>query len=153
MYHFIVKKKLRRAFDHVNAGRYDRIIMQFAPHHRHAMYGEHALSGERRHLESTARWYDRLKALLPDLKFEIISVTVEGWPWCTRAIVEWKDSFTLPDGERGSNQGVHSFRLAWGRVTSLEVHCDTGKLAAYCDRLAALGRIEAAAPPICDPPS
>ena len=54
MYHFIVKQKLRRAFRDINAGRYERIVPQFAQKHRHTMYGNHALAGERTMISSTA---------------------------------------------------------------------------------------------------
>lgn len=150
MYHAIVRRKLRQAFEAINAGRYEGIVAQFAPRHRHAMHGRHALAGERRSLHSTAQWYERLKRLLPDLRFEVESIVIGGWPWNTHAAVAWKDRFTLPDGERGSNAGVHVFRLAWGRVQSLEIHCDTAKLEAYCARMAQLGLHEAQAEPITD---
>jgi hypothetical protein len=91
-----------------------------------------------------------LQRLLPDLRFEIHSMAVAGWPWDTRALVSWSDSFTLPDGTPGSNQGVHELRLAWGKVVSLEVHCDTAKLEDYCARMQALGLAEAGAAPISD---
>jgi ketosteroid isomerase-like protein len=150
MYHFIVKQKLRRAFADINAGRYERIVPQFAAGHRHVMYGDHALGGERRTLKSTAAWYARLQRLLPDLRFDVQAIAVTGWPWNTTATVVWRDQFTLPDGSAGSNQGVHLFGLAWGRVTSLAVHCDTAKLAGYCNAMAAQGLSEAIAAPISD---
>ena len=92
MYHFIVKQILRRAFANINAARYDRIVPQFAPHHRHIMYGEHALSGERYTMEATAA-YARLHRLLPDLRFDALAVAVTGWPWNTTALVSWNDRF------------------------------------------------------------
>ncbi len=150
MYHFIVKQKLRRAFADINAARYDHIVSQFAPKHRHIMYGEHALSGERHTIQSTTAWYARLQRLLPDLRFDVQAIAVTGWPWNTTAMVSWNDRFTLPDGSAGNNQGVHVFNLAWGRVTALAVHCDTAKLAAYCETMAAQGLVEAAALPISD---
>ena len=150
MYHFIVKKKLRRAFANINAGRYETILPQFATKHRHVMYGEHALGGERRSLASTAAWYARLQRLLPDLRFDVHAIAVTGWPWHTVAMVSWNDHFTLPDDSTGGNQGVHVFTLAWGRVTSLAVHCDTAKLAGYCARMVEQGRAEAGAVPIND---
>jgi ketosteroid isomerase-like protein len=136
MYHFIVKRKLRRAFSDINAARYDRIVSQFATEHRHVMHGKHALGGEQNTIKSTAAWYARLQRLLPDLRFDVQSISVAGWPWNTTAMVAWNDHFTLPDGSAGSNQGVHVFTLAWGRVVSLVVHCDTAKLAAYCEQMA-----------------
>lgn len=150
MYHSIVKRKLRRAFRDINAGAYERILPQFAASHRHVMYGDHALAGERHTIASTTQWYGRLKRLLPDLQFDVHSVAVTGWPWRTFATVIWSDRFSLPDGSVGSNQGVHAFELRWGLVASLAVHCDTARLAAYCGQIAALGVSEAAASPISD---
>ena len=150
MYHAIVRHKLRRAFAEINAGRYEGVVGQFAPRHRHAMAGEHALAGERRSLESTARWYARLQRLLPGLAFDIRSITVGGMPWKTQAAVAWDDRFALPDGSIGSNSGVHEFELRWGRVHSLVIHCDTQRLQRYCDRMAASGLAEARAAPITD---
>jgi len=150
MYHFIVKKKLRRAFADINAGRFEAILPQFALRHRHVMYGDHALGGERNTIASTTAWYARLQRLLPDLRFDVEAVAVTGWPWRTVAMVSWNDHFTLPDGSPGNNQGVHVFTLVWGRVNSLVVHCDTAKLAGYCAQMVAQGRTEAGAAPIND---
>jgi len=150
MYHFIVRRKLARAFRDINAGAYERIVPQFAAQHRHVVYGMHALAGERCTLPSTSAWYQRLQRLLPDLRFDVKAIAVSGWPWRTVALVSWTDRFSLPDGSQGANQGVHEFELRWGRVTALAVHCDTARLAGYCQRLAEAGRGEAAAPPISD---
>ncbi|MBX3653011.1 MAG: nuclear transport factor 2 family protein [Ramlibacter sp.] len=152
MYHAIVRRKLRNAFAAINAGAYEGIVAQFAPRHRHVMYGHHALAGERRTAASTAAWYARLQRLMPDLRFDVGTIAVTGWPWHTVATVTWTDQFGLPDGGRGSNQGVHEFVLRWGRVHGLAVHCDTARLQAYCDRMARAGLAEAAAPPITDTP-
>ena len=150
MYHAIVRHKLRRAFADINAGRYEGIVAQFAPRHRHAMPGRHALAGERHGAESTARWYARLQRLLPGLAFDVRAIVVDGMPWHTVATVTWDDRFTLPDGTQGSNTGVHEFVLAWGRVRSLVIHCDSQRLQRYCDRLVACGVAEAGADPITD---
>ena len=150
MYHHVVRRQVQRAFHEINAGRYQPVVAQFAAQHRHAMFGQHALGGERNTLGSTRDWYARLQRLLPDLRFELQSIAVSGWPWDTRALVSWKDSFSLPDGSRGSNQGVHELRLAWGKLVCLEVHCDTARLQSYCERMQALGLAEAGAAPIAD---
>jgi ketosteroid isomerase-like protein len=150
MYHYIVRQKLRRAFTDINAGRYERIVPQFAAKHRHIMYGEHALSGERNSIASTTQWYARLQRLLPDLSFDVKTIAVTGWPWHTVAMVNWNDRFTLPDGSPGNNQGVHVFTLAWGRVTSLAIHCDTTKLEHYFAGMVAQGQTEAGFAAITD---
>ena len=150
MYHFVVRRKVLGAFRDLNAGRYGAIVAQFAPRHSHTMFGQHALGGARRTLSSTREWYGRLQRLLPDLRFDVHTVGVSGWPWDTRILVSWTDAFTLPDGSAGNNQGVHELRMAWGKVTALEVHCDTARLQGYCARMQALGLEEAGAPPIMD---
>lgn len=150
MYHLIVRSKVRRAFDDLNAGRYARIVAQFAPRHRHAMFGRHPLGGVRTTMKSTREWYARLQRLLPNLRFNLKSVAVSGWPWDTRILVSWEDAFRLPDGATGTNQGVHELRMAWGKVRCLEVHCDTERLQAYCERMQAQGVDEAGAAPIED---
>lgn len=152
MYHLIVRSKLRRAFAAINRGDYSAVVGQFAPRHRHVMYGHHALAGERHTHASTAQWYDRLQRLLPGLRFDVKDIAVTGWPWRTVATVTWSDHFYLPDGTAGTNAGVHEFELRWGRVHALAVHCDTARLAAYCQRMARCGLAEAAAPPITDLP-
>ena len=152
MYHAIVRHKLRRAFAAINAGRYEGIVAQFAPRHRHVIFGRHALAGDRRSLASTARWYERLHRLLPGLTFDVHAIAVAGMPWRTLATVTWDDRFLLPDGSVGTNQGVHEFELRWGKVHSLVVHCDTERLQGYCDRMAACGIAEARAAPISDVP-
>ncbi|MBA3594013.1 MAG: nuclear transport factor 2 family protein [Pseudomonadota bacterium] len=148
MYHFIVSQKIRRSFADLNAGRYEAIVAQFAGPHRHLMVGQHALAGERHSPAATARWYARLQRLLPGLQFQLDSIAVSGWPWDTHALVSWKDSFTLPDGSPGNNQGVHAFRIAWGKIRSMEVHCDTQRLRGYLAQMQAMGLEEAQAAPI-----
>jgi len=150
MYHAIVRRRLRAAFSALNAGRLEPVLSAFAPEHRHAMPGSHALAGDRRRLSSTTRWYHRLQRLLPGLTFELRDIVVRGMPWRTVALVSWSDRFRLPDGAWGSNQGVHEFELRWGRVSSLVVHCDTQRLAAYLALIAAAGEAEASAAPISD---
>lgn len=147
MYRRIVERKLRRAFADIDAGRYDRIVPQFAPVHRHVFFGEHTLGGTRRGIDATRSWYGRLARVFPDLRFEIRAVAVTGAPWNTIAMVEWTDRFAV-DGVPGGNQGVHVFRLRWGRVVELAVYCDTEKLRRYLAAKAAGGLDEAIAPPI-----
>ncbi len=150
MYHWVVRKKLTAAFAAIARGDYASIVAQFAPDHRHVFHGEHALGGTRTNLTTTRAWYERLARVFPDLAFDVDALAVEGFPWRTRVIAVWRDHFTLPDGTKGSNQGVHVFELAWGRVRSLEIHCDTAKLQGYLAQMAALGVGEAALPPLAD---
>jgi ketosteroid isomerase-like protein len=148
MYHAIVKRKLRRTFERLNARDYPSVVALFGDAHVHSFPGSHALSGTRRDLQATRRWYERLARVLPDVKFQITGMAVSGWPWKTTAAVEWTDSGTTADGRSFTNQGVHVVTLAWGRVVRLRIYCDTSVLDEVCRRQAALGITEAAAVPI-----
>lgn len=151
MYHWFVRRKLEAAFRAIAQRDYAAIVGQFAASHAHVFHGRHALAGTRTNLASTARWYERLARVFPDLAFEVDDVVIEGTPWNTRAMVAWRDRFTLPNGESGQNQGIHVFELAWGKVRRLEIHCDTSALEGYLARIAELGIGDAVAPPIQDP--
>ncbi len=150
MYHFIVRQQLRKAFRQLNQGDYGSIRRQFAPHFEHIFPGDHPLGGARHTHESIHRWYDRLAALFPDLRFRVKAITVSGWPWDTQASVEWADQLTAPDGKPFNNVGVHLFRLKWGRVVSLRVYCDTERLIEVCRYFAQQGVTVAGAAPITD---
>ena len=150
MYHSIVKRNLRRAFQQLNDGDYDSILAQFGPQFEHVFPGNHSLAGRRDTPTSNVAWYKRLATIFPDLRFEINNIVVNGWPWDTVATAEWQDSFTLRDGRKGNNQGVHVFRLRWGKVTSLHIYTDTQKLSNYCQELSAQGVADATAVPIVD---
>ena len=148
IYRAIVEYKLRSSFAAINRGDYAPAIAAFAPNAEHIFFGDHALGGARRSPQGVARWYRRLQALLPDLRFDIQSIAVSGPPWNTRAFVEWRDSFTLRSGEPAGNQGVHAFTLKWGKVTSLRIYCDTDVLQRALQTQAQHGVTEASAAPI-----
>ena len=153
IYRRIVESQLRRAFAALNRGDHAPVLAAFGAPVEHAFFGAHALGGVRRDRPSIVAWYARLKAIFPDLHFEIDAIAVAGMPWNTSALVEWRDTFTLPDGTRRGNQGVHALRLAWGKVVSLRVYCDTQRLEGVLREMEAQGRAEATAAPIGEAPA
>jgi ketosteroid isomerase-like protein len=150
IYRSIVEHQLRRGFDALNRGDHAPVIALFSAPFEHVFFGDHALGGARHKMSSIVPWYRRLKTLFPDLRFDIESVAVRGLPWNTVAMVEWRDQFTLRDGSRRSNQGVHVLRLKWGKVVSLRVYCDTQVVASALRELAGQGVADADLPPIDD---
>ena len=148
IYRAIVALKLRRAFDALNRGDHAPVLAAFGQPLAHSFFGRHALAGTRRDMPSVRAWYTRLKTVFPDLRFDIDAIAVHGMPWNTVAMVEWRDSFTLPDGTRGANQGVHALRMRWGRVVGLRVYCDTQLLATILDEIERQGVAEAGLAPI-----
>jgi ketosteroid isomerase-like protein len=150
MYHAIVRRKIRQAFADINAGRYDKIISAFAPQHRHTFYGVHAIGGVRTDPADTKKWYERLPRLVPDLKFDVHYILVQGMPWNTVVMAEWTDHFKVGDKPM-QNNGVHRFVLKWGKVTDLAIHCDTQRVAEVMMTKELQGNAEAGAPIIGSP--
>lgn len=150
IYRSIVEWQLRRAFDALNRGDHAPVLAAFGSPVEHVFFGDHALAGSRHSMSSIVPWYQRLKTVLPDLQFDIQSIAVRGLPWRTVALVEWADRFTLPNGTRRSNQGVHVLRLKWGKVVSLRIYCDTQGLAAVLRDIQTQGVADAGKPPIND---
>lgn len=150
MYHAIVRRKLRGIFNALNEGRYTAMPGQFATTHEHTFFGQHALSGTRHTLAATRRWYERLPAAIPDLRFDVKHIVVNGWPWNTAVAVEWVDHGKTLDGQPFNNQGVHFVTLRWGKVVSLRIYCDTVTLTDVLQRNGACGAEEAVAAPILD---
>jgi ketosteroid isomerase-like protein len=109
------------------------------------------LSGGRSDIQQIQEWYDRLAAVLPDLRFEIKKVASNGWPWNTIAFVEWVDHLTDRAGNHYSNQGVHVLRIKWGKIVELHIYCDTQLLASVCETLGTQGVEQALAAPIGEP--
>lgn len=150
MYHAIVKRNLIRSFEALNRGDYAVITRQFpAQGVSHWFSGEsHPLSGQRKSKAAILAWYDRLARLMPDLHFHIEKIAVSGWPWRTYALLEWTDSLSDREGTAYANRGVHAITIAWGKVVSLEVFCDTAYLQGYFAALKSQGVEEATAAPI-----
>lgn len=149
MYKTIVARRTRSTFAALNGGDSGPLLAGLAAPAYHVMHGSHPLGGERTTRAAIEQWYARLFRLLPDLHFDVRSVLVAGPPWRTTVTVEWRDRAL---GGRYENQGVNVVRLAWGKVKSIEIHCDTQDLARSCADIARQGTEEAAAAPITDGP-
>ena len=143
MYHAIIRRKLRRVFDELSTGNYEPVLASMAPRFEHAFAGSHALGGKRTNLSLYRKWFERLRRIFPDLRFEVRNIVVSGGPWNTMAAVEWVDQIRTTDGEMHSNSGVHMIRMRWGKVTELRIYTDTQKVADLCVTQAENGLIEA----------
>jgi len=150
MYSVIIRRKIRQAFKQLNDRDFASIVKQFAPDAEHTFYGNSALGGTRHTPASIKRWYKRLAGVFPSLRFDLKKVTVNGWPWDTAVAAEWVDYIRAKDGTQFTNQGVHTFRIRWGKVTSLHIYCDTEMLDRVLAYQAGQGISEAEAPPIVD---
>jgi ketosteroid isomerase-like protein len=145
LYSYIVKKKIRQTFDHVNQHHWDETVRDVAPKIHHRVSGVHALGGERHGKEALRGWFTRLGSVLPNLKIRVNNVWVTGWPWNTKVFVEWDGTATLLNGDAYINRGLHVFTLRWGKVHALEEFQDSQEAARGLAVQAAAGIKEAAA--------
>lgn len=153
MYHVIVRRKVRRAFDLLSAGRSDDLVAGMHPRVHHSFPGDHALGGARHDRDHVKAWVERLHRLFPGLRFDLLGMASSGPPWRTVVGVEWRNSGVLADGSTYRNAGAHILRLRWGRVTAFHAYLeDAQESADSLRRLAAAGVAEAAAPPITSGP-
>lgn len=141
-------RKIRSLFENVNQHDYQALLDALAPKFEHFVFGNHSLSGLRTRREDLAEWYARLFRVLPELKFTLRRLQVEGPPWRTLAVMEWNAEYDDGDGARLYGGGVFAVNLRWGRITRLVVLPDTERLVAILDRMAAAGKEEAHALPI-----
>jgi ketosteroid isomerase-like protein len=149
LYSYIVKKEIRKTFDHVNNHRWDKAVEAVVPHVHHRVSGDHALGGERHDKEAVRRWFERLGRVLPTLQITVNNIWVKGWPWHTTVFVQWDSSAKLLNGEASYiNRGLHVFTLRWAKVHALEEFQDSQAAAHGLAAQAAAGLKEAAAEPI-----
>jgi ketosteroid isomerase-like protein len=149
LYSYIVEKRIRQTFDHVNNHRWDEAVKAVAPHVHHRVSGSHALGGERHGKKAVRSWFERLGRVLPNLYIKVNNIWVEGWPWHTTVFAQWDGTATLLNGDASYvNSGLHVFTLRWGRVYALEEFQDSQAAARGLAAQAAAGLKEAAAGPI-----
>ena len=125
MYHTIMRSKVRNVFNSLNNGNYEPIFASLAPKFEYWFIGDHALSGLRTSLPITRAWYERLYRIFPNIHFDLKNIVVQGGPWDTTITVEWDDSYTLLNGEKRSNLGVHIIHFKWFKADSIRIYCDT----------------------------
>jgi len=150
MYHAIIKRIARNAFEDLSDRNAEALLDRCAPDMTHTFAGEHALGGTRQSREAFREWVDRLYRLFPELQFHVRDILVAGPPWNTRLVIAWQDRGVAADGVDYENEGIHRLCLHWGRLVALHATLDTQHLTNTLDRMAAAGIDEATADPICD---
>ena len=148
MYHSVVRRIVRRTFDHLNHADYALVVAMYDPQIVHSFPGDHALSGVRHSVPAVLQWYDRLFRIFGKIQFGVQQVIVQGLPWNTSVAVKVNIGATLKDGRPYTNVLAMFVELKWGRITSISMHEDTQKLAHALNDLAIQGIVEASAAPI-----
>jgi ketosteroid isomerase-like protein len=148
MYHAIVKRRIRQAFDQVNQRRWDELMASMSPSVHHRFGGVHAIGGERHDREALRQWFERLARVLPNLHLKINNIWVHGWPWHTMVFVQWDGTATLLNGDGYSQHAIHVITLRWGKIAALDVFEDSQEVHRALVAQAAAGLDEPVAEPI-----
>lgn len=148
MYHTVVRRKLMQNFQKLNQGDHASIVMQFSPSTHHIFAGDLALGGERHSREGVRQWYARLFRVLPDIHFTVRDILIQGWPWRTSVVVQFRVNATLKNGQPYANEVAQFIQLTWGQIAYMRLYEDTQKLANALQIQAAAGISEALAAPI-----
>ncbi len=148
MYHRIVERIVRKGFRDLNNGNYESIVKQFSPDIYFSFSGDHAMGGECHNLPQVRAWFERVFRLFPGIQFEIRKVTINGMPWDTVVINQFRIHATLRDGRPYQNDGLQFLRLRWGRIVEDRVFEDTYKLVTELHRMGEQGVKEALSAPI-----
>ena len=126
VYSYIVEKAIRKSFDDVNNHRWDGAVKGLTPDVYHRVSGVHALGGERRGKQAVRQWFERMGRVFPTLRIEVDHVWVTGGPWDTTVFAQWHGNAKLLDGQSSYvNNGLHVFKLRWGKVHSIEEYFDS----------------------------
>lgn len=148
MYHTIVQRIARRAFEAVNRHDYSALIDLCRPNVAHRFGGQHALGGMRHDTVALRAWFERLGRVMPSLKITVTDLWVKGGPWNTIIVMRWTATGRPLDGGHYDNHGVHVINMRWGKVVSIDANEDSQAVANVLERQARSGIAEAVAAPI-----
>jgi ketosteroid isomerase-like protein len=147
MHRAIVRRQYRRAWQAMNQHDFEAILAQLAPRFAITFVGDTTLGGTRTSVDAQRAWFQRLFRLLPDARFEMTSMTVDGPPWSARVVGEFTIRATV-HGEPYTNVFVQVVRLRWGKILGYTVYEDSLRFWHACRALARRGVDEAVAPAI-----
>ncbi len=137
MYQAYVRRQLLKGMGRLNSGQYRAMLQEFPAQFSLYFPGVSESKGPVYNLAETLALYERIFQIFPDLTFEVEDILVRGWPSFTRVAVKWRCRATAKDGQAYRNRGVHIFHIRWGKVTHLEIYCDTQSIAQVKHKLTA----------------
>ena len=125
MYRAIVKHKVRATWKKVSAGDLGAAVGLATDDLRFEFVGSTSISTQLHGRDGFERWFEATARRLPGLRFEVLDVVVNGWPWNTRVSSRIRvASEELPGGPY-ENVMVQWITLRWGRMTDDWVMEDT----------------------------
>lgn len=137
LYAWAVRSMLRRNLRHLREGDLEPLFSTYADDIRFVFPGHTSWAGEFRGREEVERWVRRVYQV--GLRLEPHEMLVAGPPWDTTVCLRFTDRCTAADGTIVyTNQGMFFGKVAWGKITSYEIHEDTEKVVALDKYVASL---------------
>jgi ketosteroid isomerase-like protein len=128
MYRWTVARLVRFAYRRAIAGD-DSFMMKMTSRDVAFNFpGESSFAASLVGRDALRKWLDRFVALEPD--FEIRDVVVSGPPWDLAVAARFCDAI----GDDYRNEGVEWIAVRWGRIRSVDVFLDTGRIEAWESR-------------------
>lgn len=128
MYAWLVGRMIRRGYQQAVAGNPKMLLTLAADDVEFVFPGRNSFGGTLRGKEPVKAWMGRFAALAPE--FLIHDVVVSGPPWALRVGVRFSDAI----GDDYRNEGMEYLRIQWGKLTQVQVFCDTERIAAWEQR-------------------
>ncbi len=135
LYARVVRSMLHRTLRRLREGDFEPLFSTYANDIRFVFPGHNSWAGEFRGREEVERWVRRVYQV--GLRLEPHEILVMGPPWDTTVCLRFTDRCTAPDGTIVyTNQGMVFGKIAWGKITSYEIHEDTEKVVALDEYVA-----------------
>ncbi len=135
LYAWAVRSMLHRTLRRLREGELEPLFGTYADDIRFVFPGRNSWAGEFRGREEVERWVRRVYQV--GLRLEPHEILVMGPPWDTTVCLRFTDRCTAPDGTIVyTNRGMIFGKIAWGKITSYEVHEDTEKVVALDEYMA-----------------
>lgn len=131
MYHWLVRRAVRRAYGQLNSRDVSAVTALFGSDSKFHFPGDHALSGDYRGRREIGDFFARLWELFPGLEFSVSEVVVKGPPWNMTAFVHYHDAAVAPNGAAWRGQGLQHARLRWGKMVDDFIVNDTQAVCEY----------------------
>jgi len=125
MYKWFVKRTIRGVFAANSRSDWSVALGKFADDVHFRFPGHNELSVELHDKQEAGEWFERLRAVFPELHFDVQQIVVSGWPWRTTACTRYVVNYTLPDGEKVANPGMQYLRIEWGKVKADHLYLDS----------------------------
>jgi ketosteroid isomerase-like protein len=145
----VARGRYRAGLAALERGDLDLLLAEFNEEFEFSFSGDSPLGAHLHTRRALRSWFERLRRLLPQPRFEIHEVLVEGWPWDLRLAIRASITSTVL-GEPYRNDFAQFLYLRWMKVTKDIVIEDTQRWERACRRLAESGVAEAGALPITD---